>query len=200
MNSNKGITLIEVVIVMAIIMVFLGSVCGVVANFLFSSTTGENFLTASQKHERAMTVIREELIQTSADMVVPKFYILDENGDPITFVLGSEIPGVKIRFKKFSAFQLVLLGSTRVGKTVYSSNIEFYRDPATDLVLRRQWEGDELTGNWGEPQTIGSFCKSLTFTELPVRRVKITMTNEVGDPQRSYVAVYTNSVEVTPED
>jgi prepilin-type N-terminal cleavage/methylation domain-containing protein len=225
MNSDKGTTLIEVVIVMAIISVFLGSVCGVIGNFLWSSATGENFLTVSRKHERAMSVIREELFQTSADMNVPKFWIYDEHGFEITYVEGTKQPGTKIRFKKFSkgsstdskSFELVHIGSTTVGRSNFFAEVEFWRDPDTNYVLRSQHLWDEVAktwGEWSEPQVISSYCTELTFTELPVRRIEIIMTNEVGDPQRSYVGVagvpgvdvphfvngdfYSDTVEVTP--
>ena len=213
MRMSKGMTLIEVVIVVAIIAIFLGSVGGLLFTFPFSTRTAENFLTAARAHERAMSVMREEFVLTSADMVVPKFWILDEDDNEITYELGLEKPGVKIRFRKFTSFSLVHTGSLTVGKCAFDTEVEFYRDPDTDCVMRRQRDWDAVGGVWGawsEPRVIGAYCNAstlpepqplpLTFTELPARRIKISMINEVGDPERSYVGVYSNSVEVTPEN
>ena len=232
MSASKGMTLIEVVIVVAIIALFLGAVCGVLVNFLWSSATGENYLTASRVHERTMSVMTTELVQACGltpgdDPRLPGFRIYDENGDEVRCLPGNDEgpPGVRIKFKKFCSLSIDARGigtsnyfTTTDDATKYYSWIEFYRDsdpdsPTRDRVMRRQWEWpigtDELLdGSWGEWRAIGSFCKELTFTELPARRVKITMRNEVGDPNRHYfgstsataVGVYSNSVEVSPEN
>jgi prepilin-type N-terminal cleavage/methylation domain-containing protein len=220
MSASKGMTLIEVVIVVAIVALFLGAVSGLLINFLWSSTTGENYLTASRQHEKVMRVITEELLQTSANMVVPKFWILDENDNPITYELGLEKPGVKIRFRKFTSFSLVLVGSLTVGKSAFDTEVECYRDADTNCVMRHQRQWDPVGGVWGQwsnpPQIIGSCCEGvikhgetefppLLFTELPLRRIKVEMKNEVGDPNRTYgqsgvtaVSTYLSSSEVTP--
>ncbi|MFH1421264.1 MAG: prepilin-type N-terminal cleavage/methylation domain-containing protein [Planctomycetota bacterium] len=173
MIFSKGMALIEVIIAAAIIAIFLGSVCSVLGNFLFSSATGQNYLTASHEHQKAMDIMIEELIQTSCNATDPKFRILAE--------------GRKISFKKFVSLSLV--DDTSV--STYSSDIEFYRDNETGYVIRAQD---------GRTQIIGQFCTELKFTLLPARRISITMTNKVGNPNNSYVGLYTNTIEITPRN
>ncbi len=130
-NDQDGFTLLETMISVTLILLLLGLIVQVLISWTRTSVFSSNLLDASSMCQKALTAIREDLLQSS------------------TKVTSSEISwdGTTLRFK-------VAVGSNPEGTTLYSTNpvsytIETIPDSDIKRIKKQNIDGTEaIVGNY----------------------------------------------------
>jgi len=167
-------TIIEVMITLTIVTLMIGLITGVMANYLRITATSRNTVNIIGWHEKILRGLREELRQSSANRLSQQQWWIEGGGSTL-------------RLRKLENFALDGDGNPLF---TWSSDIVYTLD-ADGTVNRTQ---DGVTNG------IASYVTELTFTELANGRVKIRLTNQLGNPDSAQSSTLTTEIEVTPQN
>lgn len=180
MNTNcKGFTVIEVVIASVIIMILTGVILGALTNIFRATVLSDNTMLTSTQNARAISAMREDLIQTSRNFARP---------------YAPQIVVDELRFRKLSGFD------TGTRTPTYENRYTCYwLDTSKDVLYRRfrDLAGDMLANP--APEAIGNFVTEFTpAIDTDLQRVTITLTTSKGEAAREEDATVTRTVVIKP--
>lgn len=152
MSDQKGLTLLEVVISVAILLIVVGAIIQMFVSHMRSRDATSNYLLASEHNQRALQRMAEELrgtdrlfvnVALSGPQGARTLEALTSEGAPINVNLFSTIT-----FRRISGFDM------DTASQVWSSDIIFRRDAAKNQVIREQD---------GNTEVLGSYAADLSF-------------------------------------
>lgn len=172
-RNQRGLTIIEMMISLTIIVVLVGLVSGAMGNYLRATTAARNTVDIVGRHELVLRRIREELRQSSANRFTEKYWI--EDG------------GTTMRLNKLIGFTVDAQG--RVTMTW-----------STDIVYTLNADGIVTRSQDGNTVDIAGGITALEFTEIANGRVQIRLANEAGADATNTRARLDTTIEVTPQN
>ena len=180
MNANcKGFTAVEVVLAAVIIMILTGVILGSLTNVFRATALSDNDMLTNTQIARAISAMKEDLIQTSRNFSRP---------------YAPQIVANELRFRKVSGFD------TGTKTSTYENRYTCYWLDTSKNVLFRQFRdlGGSLLAN-PAPESVGNFVTVFTpVIDTDMQTVTITLTTSKGDPTREEDASVTRTVVIKP--
>lgn len=190
MKNEKGVTLIEVVLATAILLVVMGAIIQLFISHIRAGQATENYMVVSEHNQRALQKMAEEIRGTDYELVNVSF-----SGSQGSKTLPSLTPGGSsvsvvlydsITFKRITGFD------TGTASQTWSENITFQLNAAEKQVERVEGAG--------APTVLASYATALSFYNAP-GRIGIILTTSQGDfGERATGAQVENRIEIYPEN
>jgi type II secretory pathway pseudopilin PulG len=180
MNANcRGFTAVEVVVAAVIIMILTGVILGSLSSVFRATALSDNTMLTSTQNARAISAMREDLIQTSRNFSRP---------------YAPQVVSGELRFRKISGFNQGT--KTPSYENRYTC---FYLDTSKDVLYRRyrNLAGDLLSDP--KPEAVGNFVTEFTpAIDTDLQTVTITLTTSKGKAAHEEDAAVTRTVAIKP--
>jgi prepilin-type N-terminal cleavage/methylation domain-containing protein len=170
MEGQKGFTLLEVVIAMAVLLVVFGAVLQMFIHNIDAQVAAENYMVVSQWNQLGLRKMAEELMGTDEELVNVSF-----SGSQGSQTLAPLYPGggtatvmlySSVTFKKITGFDMV------AGSQVWSDDITFRLNATANQVERVEN---------GVVQRLASYASALSFYNSPDGAIGIIFTTRKGN-------------------
>ena len=191
MAPEKGVTLIEVVLAMTILLTVTGAILQLFISHMRAGQAAENFMLVSEHNQKALQAMAEEIRGTDYELVNVSF-----SGSQGAVTLPPITPGGSsvavtlydsITFKKITGFDIA------TASQLWSEDITFRLNTTANQVERVEGAG--------APTVLASYATGLSFYNAP-GRIGIILENSQGslsDP-RAIAGVVENRIEIYPEN
>ena len=191
-DGQKGLTLIEVMIATAILLIITGAIFQLFISQLRAREATSNYMVVSEQNQRALQKMAEELRGTDSEFANVVFSGLQGTStlEPLVPTeLGGSVQTVTIystiTFKRITGFDMVN------GSQLWSEDITFSLNTANNHVERVEGAG--------APTMLANYATGLSFYNAP-GRIGIILKNSYGDltSPRGNGAEVENRIEIHP--
>jgi len=180
-KRQHGFTIIEAVISLTILLLIAGVIMGSITNIYRSTNLSDNTMLVSSQNARAMSEIREDLLQTSRNFQGIYAPFLDAGTS-------------ELRFRRISGFN-----ATSGAATFENQYACYWLDTSTDILYRRFRNlGGTLLSN-PAPEPIGAYVTAFNpSVDTDACTVTISVTTSRGKTELNEDASTTRSITITP--
>ncbi len=180
-TGERGFTVVEVAVSVAIMAIITGIILGTITYFYRAAALADNTMMVSARSSQALAHMREDLLQTSRNFA----------GNYAPFI---DTDSTELRFRKIESF------SAQTGRATYENFYTcYYLDTSKDVLYKRYRDLSGTLLSNPAPHALASTITAFTpVLDTEARTVTITLTTTTGDSERSEDASITRTVVITP--